>query len=228
MPNGSLVGGTKKDLNEAIQAKHAAEHKAAFAAGVRHRCQLCRCREDPFSTKVPRMNKAEEKVQLQRLNGLVLQVIADEISELRAQMRAASKRSMIYLEAYPDEELEADFDDTHRLQVFALEKMVDRLQLPYKEAIQQMKAKYESWRTRQTKILRLFSSRLRRALPYCLTCDADYNYIESIDERIKFEDDLKTYCPEPESYPIELELYDEGLIGVKECLGYNLRYMKHD
>ena len=224
MPDGSLVGGTKQDLNHAIQAKHSAEHKQNKAAGINYRCSLVRG-HDPFSAAVPKKQKAQEEAEQNKLCWLIRQTLMPEIRDLRLLIKNQEKAAFLLRDQWTEERGNKDEEELHQAQVQFLKTMVERLKLPYDLMIIDIEHKYKSWGEKHLKILSCFSRRLRRALPRCAKYlnqrHRNQEIIPGDQERLDFSDDMHDTALESETEDYRLELYDEGLISVEELLGRN-------
>ena len=183
MPNGSLIGGTKKDLNEAIQWKHAMELKQKRDAGIEWRCTICGG-EDPFSYNTHN-NPTEDVRQRIRLGMLIDRECRRSIDDARRHYESMGNQKFA-----DDAARKRYLQEFHRLQVKALKDIVSILRLPYEDQIANIESKERDPNIIQTRILRCFSRRLRRALPATLKLMTIHGFIKPSKEQEEFSDDM--------------------------------------
>ena len=186
--NGTLIGGTKQDALEAMQAEKSQEHKQMKTDAISWRASIAGG-IDPLTFKT--LDKKEEPKLTQQLNRLIWRAMNNEIEELRHQISLFKHTNF-----NNQQQKDGAEEEIHRLQTFYLEDLVIRLRLPYLMAISNLKPKYEKWGVRQTKILKFFPRRLQRALPFAFKWWANKDLIKDPDERSEFEGNMKIFCPE--------------------------------
>ena len=179
--DGLEIGGSIKEINEAIQAEQSQIHKEQKQNAVSWRAQICGGR-DPFTFQTK--DKKEEIKLTQELNRIVWRSMGTEIEELRHEISMYKHTN--FQNKKQMEEME---ENIHRLQTLHLETLVIRLRLPYLIGIQDLKPIFERWGKRQTKILRMFTRRLMRALPFAFKWHLDKDLIENAELG-------KIFCPE--------------------------------
>ena len=202
--DGSMIGGSAKDINEAIQADHAAELRAKKEAGIKLRAKLARG-QDPFTKIVMKGGGKthsqwmdEEDNERAKLHHMITARFMSEIGKVLRERQQISQKSKELLEDYSPEELEADYEKLHERIVSVLEKIVQDLMLPYEDEIEKIKKYKESWKDKHTRIIHCFSRRLRRAIPYCLKIDINRDFFwEPEVKPFQFAEDV-SFCCKPD------------------------------